>query len=59
MKFRTFEVTFAIPDDKKMDSIKIVELVEVLRCNNCDYGGDDCAIDVKEIKKNGKQEPEQ
>ena len=54
MKFRKFEVTFAIPDDKKTDSIKIEQFTDVLRCNNCDFGAEDCAIEVKEIKKSEK-----
>lgn len=52
MKFRKFEITVAIPDDKKTDSIKINELVEILGYNNCDFGAGDCAIDVKELRVN-------
>ena len=58
MKFRKFEVTVAIPDDKKPDGIKANEMLEILRYNNCDFGAGNCSIEIKEIRNN-KQKDEQ
>lgn len=58
MKYRKFELMVAIPDDRKTDRVKLEDLVEILRQYTSDYGADDCAIEVKEIRNNGKERNE-
>jgi hypothetical protein len=51
MKIKKFEVRIIIPDDKDPENITAMDMLEVLRINNCDFGSEDCCIEVKEIKK--------
>lgn len=55
MKFRKFEVTVAIPDDKKTDSVKIGNLVNILRKNRCGFGAEDCCIEAEEVRDNNEK----
>lgn len=49
MKLKKFEVIIAIPEDKDPEYININSIAETLRINNCDFGAEDCCIEVKEV----------